>query len=92
MKMSRLFVVGLATLGLAGWSLSASADAAAGKAKFDAACADCHEAGDFEGEDAAALADSLKQIVAGQLKHKEAITLSDQEIADVAAYMASGGK
>lgn len=92
MKMSRLFVVGLATLGLAGWSLSASADAAAGKAKFEAACADCHEAGDFEGEDAAALADSLKQIVGGQLKHKKAITLSDQEIADVAAFMASGGK
>ncbi|HSQ70494.1 MAG TPA: c-type cytochrome [Steroidobacteraceae bacterium] len=92
MKMSRLFVVGLATLGLAGWSLSASADAAAGKAKFDATCADCHEAGDFEGEDAAALADSLKQIVGGQLKHKQALKLSDQEIADVAAYMASGGK
>jgi cytochrome c553 len=92
MRMSRMFVLGLAALGLAGWNLSAYADAAAGKAKFEAECADCHEAGDFAGEDAAALADSLKQISAGQMKHKKAMKLSDQEVADLAAFMASGGK
>jgi mono/diheme cytochrome c family protein len=89
MKTSRMLIVAVATLGAAGWSLSASADA---KAKFAADCAECHEAGDFAGEDAKALADSLKKMAAGQMKHKTAIKLSDQEIADVAAYMASGGK
>ncbi len=92
MKMSRLFVVAMATVGMAGFSLSASADAAAGKAKFDAACGECHEAADFEGEDAKGLADSIKKIAAGQVKHKAAIKLTDAEIADVAAYMAGGGK
>ena len=92
MKMHRLFVVALTTLGMAGFSLSASADAAAGKAKFTSVCGECHEASDFEGEDAKGLADSIKKIVAGQVKHKSAIKLTDAEIADVAAYMATGGK
>jgi mono/diheme cytochrome c family protein len=90
MKTMRIVVVALAGLGAAGWSLSASADAAAGKARFEAACAECHEAADFAGEDAKALADSIKKIAAGQMKHKSAIKLSDAEIADVAAYMAAG--
>lgn len=92
MKSNRVLMVAVAGLALAGWSVSASADAAAGKAKFEAACAECHEAGDFEGEDAKALADSLTKIAGGQMKHKAEIKLSAAEIADVAAYMASGGK
>jgi mono/diheme cytochrome c family protein len=92
MKMNRILVVAMAGLGVAGWSMSASADAAAGKAKFEAACAECHEAGDFEGEDAKALADSLTKMAAGTMKHKQAIKLSPAEITDVAAYMATGGK
>ncbi|RPI12807.1 MAG: cytochrome c [Lysobacterales bacterium] len=92
MELNRVLIVAVAGLGIAGWSVSASADAAAGKAKFAADCAECHEAADFAGEDAKALADSLKKISAGQMKHKTAIKLSDAEIADVAAYMASGGK
>jgi mono/diheme cytochrome c family protein len=92
MELNRVLIVAVAGLGIAGWSVSASADAAAGKAKFAADCAECHEAADFAGEDAKALADSLKKMAAGQMKHKTAIKLSDAEIADVAAYMASGGK
>ena len=90
MKVTRIFAVAIATLGLAGFSGVASADAAAGKAKFEATCAECHEAGDFAGEDAAALGATLKKIVAGQQKHKTALKLSDAEIADLAAYMAAG--
>lgn len=78
--------------GLAGYGLAASADVAAGKATFDQTCAECHEVADFEGESAADLAASIKKIVAGQLKHKKALKLSDQQAADVAAYMSSGGK
>jgi mono/diheme cytochrome c family protein len=90
MKVTRIFAVAIATLGLAGFSGVASADAAAGKAKFEATCAECHEAGDFEGEDATALTATLKKMVAGQQKHKSALKLSDAEIADLAAYMSAG--
>jgi mono/diheme cytochrome c family protein len=90
MKISRLFVVSAAVLGLAGWAGSAHADAAAGKAKFADACSECHEVADFGGEDAKALTDTLKKIVAGQEKHKKALKLTDAEIADLAAYMAAG--
>jgi len=89
MKMSKVLVVAVAGLGAAGWGMAANADAA-GKAKFDAACAECHEAGDFAGEDAKALGETLKKIVAGQQKHKSKLALTDAEIASVAGYMASG--
>jgi len=90
MKVTRILALSAATLALAGYGSLASADAAAGKAKFTAACAECHEVADFEGEDAKALGDSIKKIVAGQQKHKEPLKLSDAEIADLAAFMAAG--
>jgi mono/diheme cytochrome c family protein len=90
MKFMRLFAVSAATLAMAGFSSIASADAAAGKAKFTATCAECHEVADFEGEDAKALADTMKKIVAGQAKHKNALKLTDAEITNLAAYMAAG--
>jgi mono/diheme cytochrome c family protein len=90
MKFMRLFAVSAATLAMAGFSSIASADAAAGKAKFTATCAECHEVADFEGEDAKALADTMKKIVAGQAKHKNALKLTDAEITNLAAYMAEG--
>jgi mono/diheme cytochrome c family protein len=89
MKVTRILAVSIATLGLVSFSGVASADAA-GKAKFEAACAECHEVGDFEGEDAASLQATIKKIVAGQQKHKNKLTLTDAEIASVAGYMATG--
>jgi mono/diheme cytochrome c family protein len=89
MKMSKFLIVTVATLGTAGWGMAANADAA-GKAKFEAACAECHEAGDFAGEDAKGLADTIKKIVAGQQKHKNKLTLTDAEIASVAGFMSTG--
>jgi mono/diheme cytochrome c family protein len=90
MKVTRILAVSLVTLGLASFSGAASADAAAGKAKFTAACAECHEVGDFAGEPVAKLTESIKAIVAGTQKHKKALKLSDAEIADLAAYMSAG--
>jgi mono/diheme cytochrome c family protein len=75
---------------LSGFGSAVHADAAAGKATFTAVCAECHDVADFEGEDAAALRGTLKQIVAGTQKHKKALTLTDAQIADVAAYMTGG--
>lgn len=90
MKILRILAVSVAALAVAGFSTSARADAAAGKAKFAAACAECHEVADFEGESAAALTDTMKKIVAGTQKHKQALKLTDAEVADLAAYMAAG--
>jgi mono/diheme cytochrome c family protein len=87
MRMSKVLVVTVAAVGATGWGMAAHAD---GKAKFEADCAECHEAGDFTGEDAKALGDTLKKIVAGQQKHKGKISLTDAEIASVASYMATG--
>jgi mono/diheme cytochrome c family protein len=91
MKIRTLTTIGLIAAGLAGYSGSALADAAAGKATFEASCAECHEAADFKGEDAKELQASIEQISAGQMKHKKAFKLTAQQAADVAAYMASGG-
>lgn len=90
MKHMRMLAVSVATLALAGFSSIASADAAAGKAKFTAMCAECHEAADFEGQSAADLTASIKKIVAGTTKHKKALKLTDAEIADLAAFIAAG--
>jgi mono/diheme cytochrome c family protein len=90
MKTGRVLVVMGAALGLLGWGAGANADAAAGKATFAKSCAECHEASDFQGEDVKGLTDTIKKISAGQMKHKSPIKLSDQEIADVAAYMSAG--
>jgi mono/diheme cytochrome c family protein len=87
MKTGRMFVVAVAALGMAGWSLSAMAD---GKATFEKNCAECHEVGDFTGEDVKGLTDSIKKIAAGQMKHKAKITLSDADISAVATYMSTG--
>ena len=89
-KISRLVVMTGAFAMLAGFGSAVRADAAAGKATFTAVCAECHDVADFEGEDAAALRGTLKQIVAGTQKHKKALTLTDAQIADVAAYMTGG--
>jgi len=78
--------------GLLAGSAALGADLAAGKARFNSVCAECHDSADFEGEDINALANTLRQISQGQIKHKKTISLTDQQIADVAAYMASGGK
>jgi mono/diheme cytochrome c family protein len=87
--MSKYVVVTVAGLGAAVWGMAANADA---KAKFESDCAECHEAGDFAGEDAAAMADTLKKIAAGQQKHKAKITLSDADATAMAAFLAAGGK
>lgn len=71
---------------------AAAADIAAGKAAANAKCVQCHEADDWEGESAASLEGLIRDIVAGKVKHKNKLTLSPAEIADIAAYWGSGGK
>lgn len=92
MKISRLVVLASTFAGLASYGGGALADAAAGKATFTSICSECHEVGDFEGENPAAVSATIKKIVGGQIKHKKALKLTDAQIADVAAYLVSGGK
>jgi mono/diheme cytochrome c family protein len=92
MQIKKMLIVCLAAAGFAGYGSATLADAAAGKATFNDVCAECHETADFEGESAADLTATIKKISAGQMKHKKALKLTDQQAADVAAFMASGGK
>ena len=89
MRISRMLFVSLATVGIVGYGSSAFADA---KKMFDEVCAECHEAADFEGEDAGEIAATIKKISAGEMKHKKAIKLSDDEAKAMAAFMVGGGK
>ena len=92
MQIKKLLMVSLSAASFAGFGGAALADAAAGKATFNDVCSECHETADFEGESAADLTATIKKISAGQMKHKKALKLTDQQAADVAAFMASGGK
>jgi mono/diheme cytochrome c family protein len=74
------------------WSWASRADVAAGKARFNAVCGQCHDSADFENENPQTLAATLRRIVSGELRHKNPLQLSDQEIQDIAAYMSTGGK
>jgi len=89
MKIKSLLVVSIAAAGFAGYGSAALADA---KATFTDVCSECHETADFEGEDAAELTATIKKIVAKQMKHKKALTLTDQQAAEMATFLAAGGK
>lgn len=73
-----------------GASAPAYADLDSGKAKVAQQCAECHRPSDFNGESRAALEALIKDVVTGKVPHsKRLVRLSDQEIADVAAYWSS---
>jgi cytochrome c553 len=72
-----------------GFGSAALADAAAGKAKFDDVCSDCHNPEDHAGKPAAELTQKMKDISAKKIKHKGKITLTDSEISDLVAYFAT---
>lgn len=76
----------ICTLSVAACSVAVAGDPAAGKAKADAVCAECHEKADWAGENAAALEAKIKDVVGGKTKHKKKLTLTDDEIKGIAAY------
>lgn len=69
-----------------------AADAQAGRSTAQGKCAQCHEADDWEGEDAASLESLIRDIVAGKVKHKNKLELGAAEIANIAAYWGQGKK
>lgn len=87
---TRILGIAAGTLaGIIGWSGAALAD---GKATFDNICSECHEAADFEGEPAGDLQETIGQIVNGEIKHKKKLTLTDDQVAEIASFLAAGGK
>ncbi|HEY6923964.1 MAG TPA: hypothetical protein VI653_10875 [Steroidobacteraceae bacterium] len=84
---------GILTLALlCGTSVSLAADLEAGKAKEQQVCSECHEIGDWKGKSETDLHAKIADIVAGKLKHKKKLQLSDAEIANLAAYISSSSK
>ena len=62
----------------------------AGKPKVQQECASCHQPSDWEGETEASLSSLMKDIVRGKVNHhKKQLTLSDQDIENIAAYWVS---
>jgi mono/diheme cytochrome c family protein len=68
------------------------ADVKAGKVTADASCIQCHDADDWDGEDAASLESLIRDIVAGKVKHRQKIELSPAEIANIAAYWSESSR
>jgi len=67
-----------------------AADVKAGKMAAQTHCIQCHAAHDWDGEDASSLESLIRDIAAGKVKHKQKITLSDADIANIAAYWGQG--
>jgi cytochrome c553 len=80
----------LASLGAGG--VAPAADAQAGRSVAQTKCVECHDADDWEGEDAASLESLIRDIVAGKVKHKRKLELGAAEIANIAAYWGQSGK
>jgi mono/diheme cytochrome c family protein len=69
-----------------------AADAQAGRSAAQSKCSQCHDADDWEGEDAASLESLIRDIVAGKVKHKGKLELTPEEISNIAAYWGAGKK
>jgi mono/diheme cytochrome c family protein len=66
-------------------------DAQAGKAIVGANCGACHDGmmSMWQGKSAADIDGLIHQVAAGQAPHPKKLELTDQQMADVAAYWAS---
>jgi mono/diheme cytochrome c family protein len=69
-----------------------AADAQAGRSAAQSKCSQCHDADDWEGEDAASLESLIRDIVGGKVKHKGKLELTPAEISNIAAYWGAGKK
>jgi mono/diheme cytochrome c family protein len=66
-----------------------AADTGAGQKTFEGTCAACHKLKSYAGKSEAELETELKGIVAGTVKHPKKLTLSPDEITNVATYISS---
>jgi mono/diheme cytochrome c family protein len=66
-----------------------AADSAAGQTTFAGTCAACHKLQSYAGKSEAELQTEIKGIVAGTVKHPKKLTLSADDVANVAAYISA---
>jgi cytochrome c553 len=87
MRRSILTIFAAATL--AATSMTNAADVAAGKSKAKM-CSKCHEpAGDWKGRTEAELATKIAGVASGSATHPKKLTLTEADIANIAAYWAT---
>ncbi|MGI9264848.1 MAG: c-type cytochrome [Gammaproteobacteria bacterium] len=82
----------LASMALMSWcSLATAGDAAAGKAVFDAKCAECHYADDFSGESESDIAGFMAEARSGAIDHESETVkeISDADAANIVTFWAS---
>lgn len=88
--MSCTRILGFAVVVLfAGYGPAYAADSAAGEKIYKSTCAACHQLKSYAGKSEADLQTKLKGIVAGTVKHPKKLTLSAEDIDNVAAYISS---
>jgi mono/diheme cytochrome c family protein len=66
-----------------------AADSDAGQKTFQGPCADCHKLKSYAGKSDAKLETKIHGIIAGTTKHPKKLTLTDADVANVAAYISS---
>ncbi len=73
-------------------TVAGAADVAAGKAKVQQACSECHDPGDapWKGRSEKAMHDQIAAVVAGKAKHPKKLQLTDADIDNISAYIGSG--
>lgn len=88
--MFRYSMVVAAVVVALGVSVAANAaDIAAGGAIVKQVCSACHDPSMWKGKSAAEIDALIHKVVAGKVMHPKKLTLTDAQMADVAAYWAS---
>jgi mono/diheme cytochrome c family protein len=72
--------------------VASAADDSVGKAKVQQICSQCHQAQDWQDDNEAQLRGKIKDVVAGKVDHPQKLTLTDAEIASIAAYWKSAAR
>lgn len=88
--MFRHFMVVAAAVAALGVAVTANAaDVAAGEALVKQVCSACHVPSMWKGKNAAQIDALIHKVVAGKVMHPKKLTLTDTQMADIAAYWAS---
>lgn len=85
-RYSMIAIAAIAVLGAA--ATANAADPAAGGKIVKEVCSACHDPSTWKGKSAAQIDALIHQVVAGKVMHPRKLTLTDAEMADVAAYWA----
>jgi len=83
-------VILAAPLALFGMTANAAGDAEAGKAVYEANCAECHYEDDFAGSSTEEIVTMITSVRSGGTEHKgDTSGLSDEDIVNIATYWSS---